>query len=140
MISWIPLTSTPKLVLLSDLEEGVKYPQNLLKDKHKVYCFMEKNEQDAKVKHSSQFYAKYWRSLKNHCIMAKLIFSIAPNQVENEHNFSIARFFSRARRSILTIKNLAMITLINRILQFNEQLINEDLRDEDIYLVEEYLE
>ena len=49
--------------------------------------------------------------------MAELIFSIAPTQVENEHDFSIAGIFSQAQQSSLTIKNLAMLTFINKNLQ-----------------------
>ena len=41
---------------LSDLEEDVQSPQNLLEAEHKLYCSMQNNEQDAKVKHMSQFY------------------------------------------------------------------------------------
>ena len=78
---------------------------------------MENNKQDAKVKILAQFYAKYRCSLKHHCIMAELIFLIASTQVENEHDFSIAGIFSQAQQSSLTIKNLAMLTFINKNLQ-----------------------
>ena len=39
-------------------EEDIKYPQVLLEDEQKAYCFMEKNGQDVKVKYPDQFYAK----------------------------------------------------------------------------------
>ena len=120
----------------SDLEEDVQYPQNLLEAEHKVYRYMAKNEQDTKVKHPSQLYTKYRCSLKHHSVMAKLIFSIAPNQVENEHDFSIAIVFSRARQLILSTKNLAILTFINKILQLHEQLNNEDVKYKDINLME----
>ena len=68
---------------LSYLEEDVQYPQNLVGDKHKLYHSKAKNEQDAKVKHLSQFYSNYRCSLKHNCVMAELILSIAPIQVEN---------------------------------------------------------
>ena len=71
--------------------------------------------------------------------MAKLIFSISPTQVENEFNFSIAGFFSPGRWPDFTIKNLDMLTFINKNLQFHEQLKYEDLKIEDIDLMEEYL-
>ena len=45
-----------KNIYSSDLEEDVQSPQNLLEAEHKVYCSMQNNEQDAKVKHMSQFY------------------------------------------------------------------------------------
>ena len=75
---------------LGDLEDDVQSSHNLLKAEKRVYHSMAKNEQDAKVKHLSQFYTNYWCSLKNHCVMAKLILSIASTQVENERNFLIA--------------------------------------------------
>ena len=43
---------------LSDLEENVQSPQNLLEADHKVYHYMENNKQDSKVKHPDHFYAK----------------------------------------------------------------------------------
>ena len=43
----------------SDSEEDLQSPWNLLKSEHKVYCSMEKNKQDEKVKHPSHFCAKY---------------------------------------------------------------------------------
>ena len=42
-----------------DLEEDVQYLQNLLGAEHKVYTSVAKNEQYAKVKHFTQFYANY---------------------------------------------------------------------------------
>ena len=74
-------------------EEDIQYPQVLLEAVHKAYCSMAKNGQDAKVKHTAQFYAKYRCSLKYHFVMAKSIFSIAPTPVENERGFSIAGVF-----------------------------------------------
>ena len=44
-----------QISVLSDLEEDVQTPHNLLKAKHKVYRSMVKNEQYAKVKHLYQF-------------------------------------------------------------------------------------
>ena len=96
---------------LRDLEEYVQSPQNLIEAEHKVYCLMEKNQQDAKVKHLSQFYSKYRCSLKYHCSMANLILSIASTQVENECNFSIAGFFSRAQQSSLKNQKLGYANL-----------------------------
>ena len=72
--------------------------------------------------------------------MAELIFSISPTQVENEFNFSIAGFSSSGRWPAFTIKNLDMLTFINKNLQFHEQLKYEYLKDEDIDLMEKYLE
>ena len=68
--------------------------------------------------------------------MDELIFSIAPTQVENERNFSIVGVFSSARQSRITIKDLSMPTFINKSLQFHEQLNDEDVKVEDIYLME----
>ena len=118
----------PQISYSSDLEEDVQYPQNLMKSKQKVYHSMENNEQDAKVKHPSQFYANYWCSLKYHCVMAELIFSTAPIQVENEPNFSIAGYFSRAQRSSLTIKKLAMLNFNNKNSQLHEKFKDKDLK------------
>ena len=61
--------------------------------------------------------------------MDKLIFSIYPSQVENERDLSIAGVFSRARQSSLTIKNLDMLTFINKNVQLHEQFNNEDVED-----------
>ena len=44
---------------LSDSEENVQSPQNLLKSENKVYPSMANNEQYMKVKHPTQFYTKY---------------------------------------------------------------------------------
>ena len=118
----------------SDSEEDVQYPQNLLKSKYNVF-YMANNEQDAKVIHPAQFYANYHFSLKHCCVIAKLIFSIAPTQVENENNFSIAGAISQARLSIPTKKNLAILTFIKKRLQLHEQLYYEYLKIEDIDLI-----
>ena len=99
----------------SDAEEYVQYPQNLIEAYHKVYRYLENNEKYVKVKHLDQFYAKYWCSLKHHCVTAKFIFSIDLNQVENERGFSISGVFSRAPQLSLTIKNLAMLIFIKKI-------------------------
>ena len=72
--------------------------------------------------------------------MAELILSISQNQVENEPDFSIERVFSRARRMCLTIKNLAMLTFINKRSQLHEKLNDKDVKYEDIDMTEEYLE
>ena len=58
----------------NDLEEDVQSYQNLLEDDHKVYRYMENNEQYVKVKHPAHFYAKYRCLLKHHFVMATLIF------------------------------------------------------------------
>ena len=71
--------------------------------------------------------------------MYKFIFLITPTQVENEHDFSIAGVFGQAWKSSLTIKSLAMLTFVNIFLQLHYQLNYEDLKDEDIDLMEEYL-
>ena len=72
--------------------------------------------------------------------MEKLIFSIYPSQVENERDLSIAGVFSRARQSSLTIKNLDMLTFINKNVQLHEQFNNEDLEYGYIDLMEQYSE
>ena len=71
--------------------------------------------------------------------MAKLIFSIAPTQIEKESDFSIMVVFSQAQWSSLMIKNLAILTFINKKLQLHEKLKNKDVKDEDIDVMEEYL-
>ena len=71
--------------------------------------------------------------------MAKFKFSISPIQVENYLNFSISGVFGWAQQSSLTIEKLAMITFINKNSQLHEQLNNEDVKDEDINIMEEYL-
>ena len=68
-----------------------------------------------------------------------MILSIAPIQVENERNLSIAGLFSRVRQWSLTIENLAMLTFINKNSQLHEKLNDEDVKDEDINLTEEPL-
>ena len=72
--------------------------------------------------------------------MDGLIFSIFTTQVENGRDFSIVGFVSWARRSSLTIENLDILTFVNKILQLHVQLNNEYVKDEDINLMEEYLE
>ena len=72
--------------------------------------------------------------------MDGLIFSIFTTQVENRRDFSIVGFLSWARRSSLTIENLDILTFVNKILQLHVQLNNEYVKDEDINLMEEYLE
>ena len=64
--------------------------------------------------------------------MSKIIFSIAPTQVENERDLSNVGVFSQAWISSLNIKNLDMLTFINKILQLNEPLNDEDVKYEDI--------
>ena len=123
----------------SDSEEYVKSTHNLLEADHKVYFSMSNNEQDMKFKHPSQFHEKYRWSLKHHCFVYKFIFLITPTQVENEHDFSIAGVFGQAWKSSLTIKSLAMLTFVKIFLQLHYQLNYEDLKDEDIDLMEEYL-
>ena len=72
--------------------------------------------------------------------MDELIWSITLTKVENERDLSIAGVFSRAQQFHFTIKDLAMLTFTNKNLQLHEQLNDEDVKDEDIDLMEEYLE
>ena len=122
---------------LSGLEEDVQpwSPQNLLEALSKVYCSMEKNEQDEKFKNLSQLYINYRFLLGHHCVMDELIFSITPTQVENERDFSIVGVFGRAWRLSPTIEKLTILTVINKHLELYEQLNNEDVKYEDIYLM-----
>ena len=80
---------------LSDSEEDVQPPHGSLEAEQKVYFSMEKNEQDSEVKHPSQFCSKYRCLLKHNCVIVKLTLSIAPTQVENERDFSIAGVFNQ---------------------------------------------
>ena len=72
--------------------------------------------------------------------MAKLILLIASIQVENERDLSIAVIFSQARRLSLTIEILAILTFMKKYLQLHDQLKNEYIKDEYIYLMGEYFE
>ena len=80
---------------LSDSEEDVQPPHGSLEAEQKVYFSMAKNEQDSEVKHPSQFCSKYRCLLKHNCVIVKLTLSIAPTQVENERDFSIAGVFNQ---------------------------------------------
>ena len=121
------------------LEEDVQSPHNLLRTDKNVYCYMAKNKHDAKVKYPYQFYAKYRYLLKHHCVMAELIFSNCQYPSLKWAWFPITSFYSPARRSMLTIENLAMLTCMNKSWLLHEQLSNEEVKNKDIDIMEEYL-